>query len=302
VELRHLRYFLAVAEHLHFGRAAETLGIRQPPLSQQIQALEAELGVALFDRSARQVRLTAAGEAFRPDAQRAVDHAGAATRAAQRASRGETGHLVVGFVGSAALTVLPPLLRAFRDRYPDVTLDLRELTTAEQAGQLRAGRLDIGLLRPPVPEPHADGLHVESVGRERLVAALPAGHRLARTRGIALVRLAHEPFVLFPRRLGPGLRDQIDDYCRSAGFTPTVVQEAVQMQTILGLVAAGLGVSLVPSSLTRTHRDDVTFHAVHPAAKVVDLALAHRNEQPSAPTLALARLARDLARARPQHG
>lgn len=291
-----MRYFLAVAEHLHFGRAAESLGIRQPPLSQQIQSLEAELGVALFDRSARRVRLTAAGEAFRADAQGAVDHAAAAAREAQRAGRGETGHLAIGFVGSAALTMLPPLLRAFRDRYPAVTLDLRELTTTEQAAQLRTGRLDAGLLRPPLPEPDAEGLHIEPVGRERLIAALPAGHHLGRTRGLALARLAHEPFVLFPRRLGPGLRDEIDDYCRTAGFTPTVVQEAVQMQTIVGLVAAGLGVSIVPSSLTGTHRNDVTFHPLHPVAKVVDLAVAHRRERPSPPTLALARLARNLAR------
>jgi DNA-binding transcriptional LysR family regulator len=281
VELRHLRYFVAVAEELHFGRAAERLGIRQPPLSQQIKVLEADLGVPLFERDSRRVRLTAAGEALYPAA---CDLLGAARRAeltTRRAGRGEVGELTLGFVGSAANELLPRAVRDFRRRYPEVTLRLRELTTMQQVHALRDGLLDIGLLRPPLPETETAGLVVEPVGAERLVAVLPDDHRLARQRFVAAADLAEEPFVLFPRALGPGLHDFILGYCADAGFTPVVEQEAVQMQTIVALVAAGLGVSFVPSSVRHTSRPGAVFRSLRPETRVVHLALARRTDTTS---------------------
>lgn len=298
MELRHLRYFLAVAEHLHFGRAAEALGIRQPPLSQQIRALEEELGVPLFERSSRHVALTAAGEAFRDHARQSLAHAEAARQAARRVGRGDTGEVALGYVGSATLTLLPQILRRFRDRYPDVTLTLRELTTTEQARALRAGNLDVGLLRPPLADADAEALRVEPVGAERLIAALPAGHPLAHRRTLNVRDLAGQPFVLSPRELGPGLHDQILDYCRRAGFTPRVTQEAVQMQSIVALVGGGLGVSLVPASVSRLRRADVVYRPLRPATRVVHLAAARRHSDGRPTTTNLMALTRDLANAR----
>ncbi|MFG3708663.1 LysR family transcriptional regulator [Micromonospora sp. NPDC047670] len=298
MELRHLRYFLAVAEHLHFGRAAEALGIRQPPLSQQIRALEEELGVPLFERSSRHVALTAAGEAFRDDARLSLAHAEAARLAARRVGRGDTGEVALGYVGSATLTLLPQILRRFRDRYPDVALALRELTTTEQARALRAGNLDVGLLRPPLADADAEALRVEPVGAERLIAALPAGHPLAHRRTLNVRDLAGQPFVLSPRELGPGLHDQILDYCRRAGFTPRVTQEAVQMQSIVALVGGGLGVSLVPASVSRLRRADVVYRPLQPATRVVHLAAARRHSDGRPTTINLMALTRDLANAR----
>jgi len=300
VELRHLRYFLAVADTLHFGRAAQALGIRQPPLSQQIRALEDDLGVSLFDRSSRRVRLTAAGEAFRADAERALDAAAAARRAAQRAGRGDSGGLVLGFVGSATLTLLPQLLRHFRGLYPDVQLTLRELPTAEQAHALRDGALDVGLLRPPLTGADAEAVHVEPIAAERLTVALPAGHPLARYRTVTGHQLAGEPFVLFPRHLGPGLYDQIVAYCRQAGFEPRIAQEAGQMQTIVALVAGGLGVSLVPSSVTGLRRADVAYRPVRPVERVAHLAVARRHDDLRPTTRNFVNLALDLAGTAPR--
>ncbi|MGW1344980.1 LysR family transcriptional regulator [Kribbella sp. NPDC002412] len=276
MELRHLRYFVAVAEELHFGRAAVRLGIRQPPLSQQIKALEDDLGVVLFDRDSRKVRLTAAGEALYPAARDLLGAARAAEQATRQAGRGESGRLALGFVGSATNQLLPRALRDFRQRYPEVSLRLRELTTMQQVHALRDGSLDIGLLRPPLPEAEAAGLVVEPIGAERLVAVVPDDHPRARQRVVAVRDLAEEPFVLFPRALGPGLHDQILAYCAEAGFTPVVAQEAVQMQTIVALVAAGLGVSLVPASMKHSPRHGAVFRSLSPATRVVHLAVARR--------------------------
>lgn len=278
MELRHLRYFRAVAEELHFGRAAQRLGIRQPPLSQQIRALEADLGVSLFDRNSRRVQLTAAGEALHAAAGDLLASVDAARLAVRRAGDGETGELVLGFVGSATNFLLPLAVRRFRKRYPHVALTLLEMTTAEQIRALHDGALDVGLLRPPLASADEQGLELEVVGAERLVVAMPADHSLAGERSIAVDRLAHDRFVHFPRSLGPGLYDQISRYCQQNGFTPLVVQEAVQMQTIVALVAAGLGVALVPSSVARLRRSEVVYRSLVPAARVVHLAAARRSD------------------------
>ncbi|MFC0106205.1 LysR family transcriptional regulator [Kibdelosporangium aridum] len=275
MELRHLRAAVAVAEHLHFGNAAAALGIAQPRLSQLVKALETDLGVALFDRDTRNVRLTAAGEAFVTGARTALSTVDVASERARAAGRGETGVIAIGVVGSAVVHPLPAVVRAFRARYPEVTLRFAELPTLEQVARLRADTVDVGFLRPPLPAP-ADDLALLPVSREPLIAVLPADHRLAGRERVSVRALADEPFVRFPRHLGPGLFDEITALCRRAGFEPRVGQEAVQMQTIVGLVASGCGVSIVPGSVAGLSRPDVVFKPVSPTTRLVDLALARR--------------------------
>lgn len=279
MELRHLRYFVAVAEELHFGRAAARLNIAQPPLSQQIRRLEEMLQVPLFRRTRRRVELTDAGRAFLEGAREALRQVEAAVHRARRADAGEIGHLALGFVGSAAVSVLPDLVRRLRSRFPGVKLALVEQTTAQQVEALLAGRLQAGLVRPPLV---ARGLEVRTVAREPLVVALPAGHPLAAGRDVPLPSLAGEPFVLFPREQGPGLHDLVLAACAEAGFSPAVVQEATQMQTIVGLVAAGLGVALVPGSVRRYRQRGVVFRPLRGPVPTVDLAVAWRRGDPSA--------------------
>ncbi|MBE1585358.1 LysR family transcriptional regulator [Nonomuraea angiospora] len=276
MNLQRLRYAVALADELNFGRAALREGLRQPPFSQQISKLEEELGVRLFERTTRQVRLTPAGEAFVAEARASLAHAELAAESARRAGRGEAGRLAIGFVGSATNLTLPRVLRRFRARYPGVEVDLRELTTAQQAEELRQGLLDVGLLHAPLAGPAAEVLSTRTVARELLLAALPAGHPHAARKSLPTEMLAGEPFVMFPRRFGPGLHDQIIGVARAAGFEPRIVQEAVQMQTIVGLVAAGLGVSIVPESVARLRRGDVVFRPLSPATRVVTLDLTWR--------------------------
>ncbi|WP_020672993.1 LysR family transcriptional regulator [Amycolatopsis nigrescens] len=295
MELRHLRAVVAVADHLHFGRAAAALGMAQPSLSQTVKALESELGVSLFERSTRWVRLSPAGAEFVDGARTALSVVDSAKVRATAAGRGEAGHLVIGLVGSAATHPMPRIVRAFRSRFPDVTLRFAELPTAAQVTELRTGGLDLGFLRPPLPEPD-DELVLVPVSREPLVACLPGGHRLAGRRWLNVRSLGTEPFVLFPRHLGAGLHDEITALCRRAGFDPMIEQEAVQMPTIVGLVAAGCGVSVVPGSVAARSRPDVVFVPLRPTTRLVDLALA----RPAVGSIAagnFAALARDLSRA-----
>jgi DNA-binding transcriptional LysR family regulator len=276
MELRHLRYFVAVAEELHFGRAAERLHIAQPPLSQQIQQLEVELGVQLFQRTRRSVRLTEAGVTFLDEARRMLEQVHHAVQVTQRTAHGEQGLLTVGFVGSATYGILPMLLRQFRERFPDVTLVLHELTTSQQLHALREQRIHLGVLHPPVS---SDIFAVEPFSRDPLIAALPVQHPLAGQSSLALSALAGEPFVLSPRRLGPSFYDHIISLCKQAGFSPRVVQEAIQMQTIVALVAAGFGVALVPGTLRQLHLDGVVYLELEDNLTGVELVLAWRREE-----------------------
>jgi DNA-binding transcriptional LysR family regulator len=270
MELRQLRYFLALAEELHFGRAAARLNVVQPALSQQIRRLEDELGVRLFHRTKRHVSLTGAGAAFLQKAQLTVAHAGEAAAAAQSAGRGEIGALSVGFVGSAAFNFLPELLKSFRQSFPAVRLVLQELTTTQQVAALRAASIDIGLLRPPI----ADGnIRIEVLAREPWLMAIPRSHRLGRRSRVGLQDFAEDPFIATPRDLGPGLFDQVVGLCARSGFSPTVVQEAIQMSTVVSLVGAGIGVALVPSSVVKLGRNDVLYKPLRNLPKV-DIALA----------------------------
>ncbi|HUL58017.1 MAG TPA: LysR substrate-binding domain-containing protein [Anaeromyxobacteraceae bacterium] len=277
MELRHLRYFLAVAEELHFGRAAARLHIAQPPLSQQIRQLEGELGFALFLRTQRRVRLTEAGAAFREEARSLLERLEQAKAAAGRVARGEAGALAVGFVASATYALLPRLYRRFRERHPDVALTLEEMSTAEQVDALRAGRIQLGLARPPVGD---DALHAEPLADEPLVVALPSRHPLAGGTALPLRALAHEPFVLFPRHPRPGWIDVVQEACRAAGFRPAVAQEVLELSTAVTLVAAGIGVSLVPASAQALRLDGVAYRALRrPAPKTTLVALRRPDER-----------------------
>jgi len=278
MELRHLRYFVAVAEELHFGRAARRLHIAQPPLSQQIRRLEAELGTELLRRSRRRVELTEPGRLLLEHARPLIADADGLEGLVRRAAGGEVGRLAVGFVGSATYRALPALVRAFRDRVPDVDLVLTELTSTPQVAALRARQIDVGIVRPPVVE---DGLLLEPLVEESLVAAVSDAHPLAGRRRIAVAALADEPFVLFPRDVGTGLYDDVAGVCRAAGFEPRVVQQAGDMQTIVSLVSAGIGVSLVPASVTALKLPGVAYRELDGENAILALALASRRDDGS---------------------
>ncbi|SDI86515.1 LysR family transcriptional regulator [Nonomuraea jiangxiensis] len=263
--LAQLHAFLVLAEELHFGHAAERLGIAQPPLSQQIRRLEDKVGHALFARTPGRVDLTPAGRELLPAARRALAELADGLAAARAAGSGRTGRLRLGFAASLAFTVLPGLLHAHRERFPDVRLEIREMTTAPQLAALRERRIDAGLLREPPPdEPELKFMTVLS---ERFVAVLPAGHPLARHRTVEVAALADAPFVMLPRASGPGLHDRIVELCREAGFVPQVAQHAVEWQTVCALVEAGLGVSLAPAGIRRIRLKGVAFRAIEPGAR-----------------------------------
>ncbi|HSF72719.1 MAG TPA: LysR family transcriptional regulator [Microcoleus sp.] len=279
MELRHLRYFIAVAEELNFTRAAEKLHIAQPPLSQQIQHLEAELGFQLFRRTKRTVHLTAAGQVFFEEAGKILQQVDRAIQLGRQTSRGELGQLTIGFVSSAAHNVVPAILQAFRTRCPAVKLELHELTTNEQLQRLRFGQIDIGFVRPPVEE---DGINSEIVFREPLIVALPETHPAADRTHLELRELSTEPFILFPRSQAPGLYDAIVSLCQQAGFSPIAAQEAIQMQTIVSLVAAEMGVAIVPESMQNFQRNGVVYKSLPESTCIVAIALIWRSDPTAA--------------------
>ncbi|MBT9315430.1 LysR substrate-binding domain-containing protein [Leptothoe spongobia] len=256
MELRHLRYFLAVAEELHFGRAAIRLQMAQPPLSQQIKQLETELGVQLFARTRRKVSLTRAGEVLQQEVQQIFQQVEQAVSRTQQASRGEVGRLAIAFVSSAMYSLLPDYLKRFREQYPQVDIILHELSTQEQIQGLLGNHLDIGFMRPPIDQ---EMLKAQPVLQEPLVVALPVNHHLVTQKNVAIQTLQGELFVLFPRSMATRLYDQIISLCHQGDFSPTVVQHATQMQTILSLVAAEIGVAIVPESLQNLQRRGVCF-------------------------------------------
>jgi DNA-binding transcriptional LysR family regulator len=259
IELRHLRYFLAVAETLHFSKAAAQLRMAQPPLSQQIRSLERILGYPLFERTTRGVRLTKVGEYFRERAQNTVTRMLDDVEMARRLGRGQEGVLTVGFSGSVMLTTLPKAIERYRRVYPKVELRLRELVTAEQIPSLRDGTLDLGFLRDAE---RREGLSMETILRERFIAVLPVRHRLARRTTIRPRDLRDEPFVLFARRMGPLAFDRTLACCEAEGFRPNVVQEAPQWPTAVRLVAAGSGISLAPACVANFAMPGVVYKKV----------------------------------------
>ena len=271
MELRHLRYFVAVAEELHFGRAATRLFIVQPSLSQQIQQLEEELGFPLLRRTKRLVELTDAGKVFLIEARRVLAQVQEAKRAAQRAYRGEVGRLVVGYISSSTYDLLPMMLSAYRERFPHVEVALRELTTHEQLRALEEESIHIGLLRLPINNPL---IRVEVVRQEPIVCVLPEDHPLIAHERIEVSLLANEPFVLQAAQRGGGYYVQLMKICLAAGFSPTVIQEVTEMHTIVSLVAAGMGVSLVPVSMQKIRSQGVVYRELEGTTVMTEMATA----------------------------
>jgi DNA-binding transcriptional LysR family regulator len=247
LDLRMVQQFLAVAETLSFRKAAEQMHMAQPPLSQAIMRLEALLEARLFERSPRGVRLTPAGVVFKMEAVRLLNQASRALERTQRAGRGELGTVHVGFIGPAMIELLPKVIRAFRERFAGVELTLHEGSSMQVAGMLKSDTIDIGFLVTPA-ELEAD-VATEVIVVDTLMAVLPAGHRLSGEASIRLEDLADDAFVLFSAQGVPTLSSRIAVLCRQAGFEPRIVQEAVQISTVLGLAAGGLGVSILPGSI-----------------------------------------------------
>jgi DNA-binding transcriptional LysR family regulator len=246
MELRHLRYFAAVAQHLNYSEASRRLRVAQPAISQTILDLEEEIGAKLFLRSNRNVRLTSAGEVLFEEVQGILRRTDEAKRATQRAARGEVGTLRMGFIAPATAPILPPLVQAYRSRYPEVELQLHHMNPDAQFAAFDEGKLDLGFSRPLPPEQSAHFME-EMIYRDYLVAILPPKHPLAKERKIELQKLSTESFVFFHRVGAPGLFDEAVGMCRQAGFTPDVRHETDLMTTVFLLVESGLGVSLVPS-------------------------------------------------------
>ncbi|MGH3087409.1 MAG: LysR family transcriptional regulator [Rubrobacteraceae bacterium] len=279
--MRRLRYFVAVAEEASFNRAAKKLHMSQPPLSNQIKQLEKELGVMLFERTSRGVRVTEAGELLLEEARRLFVQMDQTTRLVRRVGHGEVGRLTLGFVPSASDEALPPILNDFRDRYPEVELFLREMKPDLIVQRLHDKQIDAGLLYLPLEDP---ALEVECVLREPLVLALPETHPLAAEEKVDLRKLSEEPFILPARyAMMPGLHGQVTEACRRAGFSPEAVQKDVWlMQTIVGLVAGGIGVALVPASLRNLRRRGVAYRSVSGLSPTVELGVVWRREAQSA--------------------
>jgi DNA-binding transcriptional LysR family regulator len=293
VELRQLRYFIAVAEELHFTRAAARLHIAQPPLSQQIQQLERELRTPLLHRTSRNVELTEAGRAFLDEARRTVAQAERAAQVARQAAMGPSAQLHLAFVDSSLHGYVPQLLRMHRRAQPNTHVTLTERSSGQQVEAIQRGEVQVGLLRPTRGGPQ---VVMEEIGRERLVAAIPADHPLGRRAEVSIDDLSGLPMVFFERSVAPGLHDQLMGLFRGAGAPPLIVQEASEGHTIVGLVAAGLGVSLVPETLSAWRQRDVVYRPLADAAARVAMCVGWRRGDRSdavASFLATARAARD---------
>jgi DNA-binding transcriptional LysR family regulator len=269
MELRQLRYFLAVAEELHFGRAAIRLHIAQPSLTQQIQNLESELGVQLFARSKRQVELTEAGQLFLSEVRLVLADVERSIRVAQRAGRGESGRLILAYAGATLYNVMPPILERFYAQYPDVDLTVSEVSTENQLPLLDQNAIHVGILHPPI---RRSNIAYEVIFREPMILAIPENHPLAVCTKIAPEQLVDEPFILFPQNQGPWLYDQIISMCQQVGFSPHVVQEICPPNAVLGLVAANIGIAFVAASLQTVPRPGVVYRPI--SAQPIELETA----------------------------
>jgi len=278
VKLHQLRYFVTVAEELHFGRAASRLRMAQPPLSRQIHELEDELSTRLFNRTNRGVELRDAGRILLEEARTALAQIDHAADAARRAGQGEIGQLVVGVVPTVDTQVFTRILRAFSARYPNVQVVIRSLNTTTQIQGLRVGTLQAGFLRLPVRD---DALTIKLVSREPLIAAIPAGHRLASVGRLSLATLADEPHVIFPRQVAPGYYDMIVSLYREANLHLRIAQEAEHVQTILGLVAGGFGVSVLPGTVRNLRPRGIVFRRLSGRLPRAETAAAYRRDDPS---------------------
>jgi DNA-binding transcriptional LysR family regulator len=279
IELRHLRYFLAVAEELNFGRAAERLNITQPSLSRQIQNLEKELSIILFERNQRQIKLTPPGQILLAEVEQILIRFDQGIQVVKRASRGEIGQLTVGFQGSSVYDIIPISVKSFRDRFPDVEVIMQPMETSEQVIAIAENNLDIGFVIPPITDAN---LKMEILLQEPLVLALPENHPLAAQSEIAIAALANEPLILASRDRGCGLHEQIFEIYQRAGLSPNVVCAAREMQVMLGFVAAGIGIALLPSHVKNFQRTGVIYRVLTPDAPIAGLGMAWKSNNPTA--------------------
>jgi DNA-binding transcriptional LysR family regulator len=293
MELRQLRYFLVTAEELHFGRAATRLHIAQPSLTQQIQNLEAELGVKLFLRTKRRVELTEVGQLFLIEVRLVMEHLTQAVRVAQRAGKGELGRLSLAYAGATMYRVLPPILQAFNDRYPNVDLTVSEVSTEQQLLLFDRNLIHVGLLHPPI---RRNEIACETIFREPMVLALPENDPLAATEKIVPEQLSDRAFILFQRQQGPWLHDRITSLCQQAGFSPRVVQETCPPNAVLGLVAAGIGVAFVAQSLQSVPRPGIAYRPLSAPPIELETAVTWRKTDISPVLKAFLSVVRDVAR------
>jgi DNA-binding transcriptional LysR family regulator len=304
IDLRLLRYFIAVAEEGHLTKAAQRIGIQQPPLSQQIRALETELGVTLFNRLPRGMELTESGQALLTDARTILAQVDATVAGVRRIARGELGRIAVGFTESASLhPFVPTVIRAFRDAAPDVALTVEESSTTDLVALMSQNRIDVAFIRSPVGD--VSDITIETMMVEEMIVALPAGHPLVRNKrrkSVALAALAEEVFVLNRRPSGPGLYDTIIAACRAAGFSPRVEQEARKNLSTLSLVAAGLGISIIPASMRHVELESVAYLNIEGAPELkAPLHLAYRDNDQSGAVKRFIGEARKCAKANKAH-
>lgn len=293
VDLRQLRQFVAVAEELHFHRAAARLHMSQPPLTAAIRKLEDEIGAELIQRGNRTLGLTVAGQTLLAEARLTLEQADHALLATRDAAAGRTGLVRLGYVGSALYGRLPQVIRAFRAQHPQVRLELIEATSAGQLTLLREGHIDVAVLIPPIHD--AVDMRLQDFDEDRLAIALPRAHPLAQQVTVAVEALAAEPFVLWPAREGQGFHAQVIRVCAEAGFSPRVVQEAHGMHAVLSLVAVEAGASIVPASMVGFRQDDVVYRPVAGDAAHFTLQLCTPARDPSPALRHFLDLAREAA-------
>jgi DNA-binding transcriptional LysR family regulator len=291
VELRHIRSFLAVADELHFGRAAARLHISQPPLSQQIRRLEDEIGARLFLRTNRRVQLTPAGRAFLAEARQTIASAERAVGDARRAERGEVGELVLGYLTSSTYGPLPDVIRLFRKRLPEVQLKLQNLRSVQQSQALLERRIDVGVVRPHTADSR---IVYEALWREPVVVALPSDHPLAQRKAVDISDLATDIFLIAPAEDAAAFHHEVFALCRRAGFTPRVDDGVADIQAALALVAAGLGIHAVPAALRRFKRGGVVYRRLRQTLRI-EMGLAWRRGDDSALVQQFRRVARETA-------
>lgn len=291
MELRHLRYFVAAAEELNISRAAARLRLSQPPLSRQIRDLEQEIGTPLFDRQNKRLRLTSAGACFLPEARKILSHATQAARLAKAAGAGQAGQITIAFLSPLGGMFLPGIIRSFRQKFPLVDIDLREMVPRQQLEALLDHRIDLGFL-PKTELESTNDFAFESLMDVKLRLALSTGHRFANLRRTPLAKLKDERFITFKRSAAPATHDLILQVCRSAGFEPNVVKQSDRAQTILDLVAAGVGVAIVPEHFQR-YRAELLLRPLVPNPPSLSLCMAWRQNDHSPALKSLCVMVRD---------
>lgn len=291
MKMHQLRYFVAVAEELHFGRAALRESVSQPPLSLQIKKLEQELDVKLFERTKRRVAMTAAGAAFLPEARAILSATSHAEHVAKQAHRGEIGQVRIGFVHSASFGYLPALIGPFRQAFPKIEIRLFEMTVSEQIAALEKGRIDVGIIRPPIEHPDLSSFNVL---QEPFNVVVSSDHHLATDTSVELAKLADEDFVFYPKHRSPAFYQQLMTMCSSRGFLPRTVVEANTMYTAIGLVGTGAGVAIVPKSVSCIAIPSVRYLTLDDQKEWAELALVFAHERSTKCTKQLVEFAREM--------